>query len=107
MHAVTQKPQAAGAPRLPHGMGSHDPAPSRSPALAAEIAGHLRHQPDITLGEIGAALVGAGFTCSPDGRLAYEPHHVALIEEVEALIEAHGQGARAAGLFGENSFTRS
>ena len=66
---------------------------------ADEIAGYLRRQPDITLGELAAALVGAGFICSPDGNLAYVPHHVMLIEELETLIELHGHETRAAALF--------
>ncbi len=78
------------------------PARWSSPRLAGvkeAIAGYVRHQPDITLGEIGAALVGAGFTWTPDGKLAYEQRHVALIEEVEGLIEAHGYAMKAAELF--------
>ena len=66
---------------------------------ADEIAGYIRRQPDITLGEIGAALVGAGFTWSPEGKLAYKPTHVALIDEVEGLIEVHGWGTKAADVF--------
>ena len=62
------------------------------------IAGFIRQQADITLGEIGTALVGAGFTWSPEGKLIYAAKHVALIEEVEGLIEIHGYGTRASEL---------
>ena len=78
------------------------PAQWSSPRLtgvADEIAAHIRRQPDITLGEIGTALVGAGFTWSPEGKLVYAPRHVALLEELEGLIEIHGSGTRAAELF--------
>src|SRR5262249_30259801 len=53
---------------------------------ADEIASCIKRQPDITLGEIGAALVGSGFTWSPEGKLAYKPTQIALIEEIEGLI---------------------
>ena len=78
------------------------PARWNSPRLTGitdQIAGFIRHQPDITLGEIGTALVGAGFTWSPEGKLVYASTHVALIEELEELIEVHGYGTRASELF--------
>ena len=63
------------------------------------IGRYIKQQPDITLGEMRGALLGTGFTWSPEGKLAYVPTHVALIEELEALIEIHGWDARAAELF--------
>jgi len=72
---------------------------ARLAGIEKEIAGQVERQPDITLGEIGAALVGAGFTWSSDGKLAYAPRQVALIEELEGLIETHGWATRAAELF--------
>ena len=74
-------------------------SPERLTGFADEIAGYIRREPDITLGEIGTALVGAGFAWSPEGKLVYAPRHVALLEELEGLIEMHGSGTRAAELF--------
>ena len=71
----------------------------RLAGFADEISGYLQREPDITLGEIGTRLVGAGFTWSPEGKLVYAPQHVALLEELEELIEIHGSGTRAAQLF--------
>ena len=71
----------------------------RLTGFADQIAGYIGREPDITLGEIGTALVGAGFTWSDDGKLVYAPQHVALLEELEGLIEMHGSGTRAAELF--------
>src|SRR5262245_53716987 len=71
----------------------------RAAGVADEIAAFVQRQPDITLGEIGVALVGAGFTWSSEGKFDYSPLQVSLIEEIEALIETHGQKARAAELF--------
>jgi len=72
---------------------------ARLAGFADQIAGYIRREPDITLGEIGTALVGAGFTWSADGKLVYAPQHVALLDELEGLIEIHGAATRAAELF--------
>src|SRR5262245_25717423 len=85
------------------GLPGHGPKPARWSAqrlagIEKQIAAYIRRQPDITLGEIGAALVGASFTWAEDGKLSYAPRQVALIEEVEALIEVHGWATRAAEL---------
>ena len=71
----------------------------RLTGFAEEVSGYVRREPDITLGEIGTRLVGAGFTWSADGKLIYAPRHVALLEELEGLIEIHGAAMRAAELF--------
>ena len=71
---------------------------ARMAGFMDEIARHVRRDPEITLGEIGTALVGAGFTWSAEGKLVYAPRHVALLEELEGLIEVHGAALRAAEL---------
>jgi hypothetical protein len=46
-----------------------------------------------------AALLGTGFTWSPDGKLAYSEDRVALVDEIDGLIEVLGWNARKAELF--------
>jgi hypothetical protein len=73
-----------------------------SPRLAAamdELAGYIRRQPDVTLGELRAGFLGTGFTWSAVGELAFSPSRSALIDEFDELIEAHGWNARGADLF--------
>ena len=73
-----------------------------SPRLAAavcELGEYVRHQPDITLGELRAAFLGTGFVWGPDGELAFSPSRMTLVDEFDKLIEIHGWKARAAELF--------
>jgi hypothetical protein len=73
-----------------------------SPRLAEamdELSGYIRRQPDVTLGELRAAFLGTGFTWSAEGQLAFSPVRMALIDEFDELIEAHGWNARGADLF--------
>jgi hypothetical protein len=74
-------------------------ASKRLEAAMEELAGYIRRQPDVTLGESRAAFLGTGFTWSADGKLAFSPSRMALIDEFDELIEAHGWDARAADLF--------
>ena len=76
--------------------------PCSSPRLTAamdELAGYIRRQPDVTLGELRAAFLGTGFTWSANGKLAFSPSRMALIDEFDELIEAHGWDAQGAELF--------
>lgn len=72
---------------------------SRLAAAVSELAGYIRRQPDITLGELRGAFLGTGFEWGADGKLAFSPSRMALIHEFDDLIEIHGWGARAADLF--------
>ena len=101
METITQKsPDPAELERFMRRVGKPGRWSSeRLTGFADQIAGYIQGEPDITLGEIGTALVGAGFTWSADGKLVYAPQHVALLEELEGLIEIHGAATRAAELF--------
>lgn len=64
-----------------------------------QLAGYIRRQPDVTLGELRAAFLGTGFVWGSDGSLAYSAARRALIAEFDELIEIHGWNASGAELF--------
>jgi len=50
------------------------------------------------LTELRAALLGTGFVWSAEGKLAYSRGHIALINELDGLIEIFGGNTSAAEL---------
>ena len=85
------------------GFRTHGEKPRRiSPRFGAAVgalAGYIRRQPDITLGELRAAFLGTAFDWNAQGQLALSPSRMALIKEFDELIEIHGWTARADELF--------
>ena len=101
MDATTDMPTAwTELDRSPRFAGK--PARWASPLLGAamdQLAEYRATHPDATLGELRAALLGTGFTWSPDGKREYSADRVALIDELDELIEVHGWNARGAELY--------
>ena len=73
-------------------------ASARLIAAVRQLGGYLRRQPDITLGELRAALLGSAFELEADGSLALSPTRMALVHEFDDLIRIHGWTASAADL---------
>ena len=74
------------------------PSPKLIESIGALSAYSLGH-PDTTLEEVRGALAGTAFTWSRAGELTLSPERAALVSELDELIEAFGQGTRAAYLF--------
>jgi hypothetical protein len=100
MDAATTMPSRVEAERLLS--YAQKPRSVTSPRLATavhELAGYIRRQPDVTLGELRAAFLGTGFVWEGDGKLAFSRARMALVDEFDELIETYGWGARAAEIF--------
>jgi hypothetical protein len=73
-----------------------------SPKLVAAIdalAAYGLRQPDPTLAELYLALQATGYTWSTGGKLTFSRDRMALVTELDALIEAFGRDTSVARLF--------
>ena len=71
---------------------------SRLAVAIGQLVVFSRHQPDRTLGELRAALLGAPFDWNA-GRPGFSADSNVLVEEFDELIEVHGCHARLAEVF--------
>ena len=71
---------------------------SRLAVAIGQLVVFSRRQPDTTLAELRAALLGT-VTLSIEGRLGFSADRNVLLEEFDELIETHGRSARLAEVF--------
>jgi hypothetical protein len=71
---------------------------SRLAVAIGQLVVFSRRQPDTTLDELRAALLGT-VTGSLEGRLGFSADRNVLLEEFDELIETHGRSARLAEVF--------
>lgn len=69
---------------------------SRLAVAIGQLVVFSRRQPDTTLAELRAALLG---TVTFEGRLGFSADRNVLLEEFDELIETHGRSARLAEVF--------
>jgi len=68
-------------------------------ATAMRDVGYGMREPDPTLDELRVALLGTGLVWTPERKLAFSAERVALLRELDAVIEAFGRQTKVAELF--------
>ena len=63
------------------------------------VADYSLREPDPTLEELRMALQGTALTWTRNGKLTFAPERMALVSEIDELIQTFGANARAADLF--------
>ena len=71
---------------------------SRLAVAIGQLVVFSRRQPDTTLAELRAALLG-GVTVPIEDRLGFSADRNVLLEEFDELIETHGRSAKLADVF--------
>jgi len=72
---------------------------SRLAVAIGQLVVFSRRQPDTTLDELRAALLGTPIAGSSEGGPGFSADRGVLLEEFDELIEVHGRNARLAEVF--------